>query len=62
MKITFRQREQMDEINKTMNRIHDHNNAIYEHWMDDDFPALRDEIKITIHELKTLLNGIQEEI
>lgn len=52
----------MEQINKMMTTLHDHNNAIYEHWMDDDYPALRDEIKITIMELKKLLNGIQEEI
>ena len=61
MKLTFRQKVKMDQINKMMTILHDHNNAIYEHWMDDDYPMLREEIKITIMKLKKLLNGIQEE-
>ena len=62
MRLTFRQRTKIKQINDVMNKLHNHNNSIYEHWMDDDYDDLREEIKITILELKKLLHGIQEEI
>lgn len=62
MKLTFRDRVKIKEINEYMSQLHDLNNSIYEHWMDDEYILLRDEIKKTITQLKKLLNGIQEEI
>tara|TARA_R110002020_G_scaffold193468_20_gene393899 strand:+ start:100 stop:288 length:189 start_codon:yes stop_codon:yes gene_type:complete len=62
MRLTFRQRTKIKQINDLMTKLHNHNNAIYEFWMDDEYPELREEIKITILELKKLLHGIQEEI
>lgn len=61
MRLTHRQKSKLAKVNVIMKDLHDRNNAIYEHWLDDEYPELKDKIKKQIIELKKLLHGVQEE-
>ena len=62
MKLTHRERVKIFKVNNTMEDIHNRTNKIYEHWMEDEYPEMREAIQKQIIELKQLLNGIEEEI
>jgi len=57
----YRERIKLNRVNQTMDDLHDRNNDIYEHWVEDDFPEMKEAIKKQIIELKKLLHGLQEE-
>jgi len=56
-----RERIKLNRVNQTMDDLHDRTNDIYEHWVEDDFPEMKEAIKKQIIELKKLLHGLQEE-
>ena len=61
MKLTHRQKSKLAKVNVIMKDLHDRNNEIYEHWVDDQYPELRELIKKQIIEFKKLLHGLQED-
>ena len=61
MRLTNRQRLKLFKVNKTMDELHNLNNAIYESWMEEEYHRMEELLKKQIIELKKILNGIQEE-
>jgi hypothetical protein len=62
MKLTHRQRSKIFKVNSTMEEIHNRTNTIYEQWMEDEYPEMKETIQKQILALKNILNGIEEEI
>jgi hypothetical protein len=61
MKLSHREKSKLVKVNSTMKDLHDRNNEIYEHWLDDEYLLLKELIKKQIIELKKLLHGLQED-
>lgn len=62
MKISTRDRERMKHINSIMTPLHNANNQIYEHLVDEEFDLLKTQIKTTIAQLYNLLESIEEDV
>lgn len=45
-----------------MNEIHDSNNQIYEHLIDQQYPQLKTEVIKNIKMLRSILENIEDEI
>tara|TARA_R100001369_G_scaffold51732_1_gene78564 strand:- start:206 stop:394 length:189 start_codon:yes stop_codon:yes gene_type:complete len=54
--------ERVKHVNFVMNEIHDSNNQIYEHLIDQQYPQLKTEVIKNIKMLRSILENIEDEI